>query len=352
MKILIVRTGAMGDVVHAMHAVAGVRNALPDAEIGWAIEPQWEPLLRSHAGTMPLVHHIHRAETKRWNRAPFSLSTAKNILQLRKELRAEKYDLCIDLQGSIRSAIIGRMANARHFVGSATPRESAARLLYTQQTAVAQPHVIAQGAEILSAALAHEIKPLQHLPFPVDESEKQWCNTLLGDDTRPVAFLAPRAGWGAKQWPPERFGAVASQLAQRGWRVLVNAIPANAQHGGDIIAASVVTASEGSAATVECTLPQLIALTQKLNLFIGGDTGPMHLAAASGVPCVAIFGPTDPKRTGPWNTKEGRTNARVLRDASSVTDHRRHTAPESGLLRITVEDVLRAAREVTERTDA
>lgn len=352
MKILIVRTGAMGDVIHAMHAVAGVREAFPDAEIAWAIEPRWEPLLRSAAGTMPLVHRIHRAETKLWNRAPFSSATVRSILHLRKELRAQKYDLCVDLQGSIRSAIIGRMAGAPHYVGSLTPRETAARLLYKQRVPVAKPHVIDQSAEILSAALSRDITPIERLPFPVEEAEQEWCDALLGNDKKPIACIAPRAGWGAKQWPPERYGAVAMQLVERGWRVLVNAVPANAEHGGDVIAASVVTASGGRAATVECTLPQLIALTQRLNLFIGGDTGPMHLASASGVPCVAIFGPTDPQRTGPWGTNGRNVQARVLRDTSSVTDHRRHTTPESGLLRIKVEDVMRAARELTERTDA
>ena len=328
----------MGDIIHGMHAVAGLRERIPDAEIAWVIEPHWKPLLRSLDGDMPLVHRLHRAETKAWNRAPLSLATMNSVLSLRRELRAEKYDLCVDLQGSIRSAVIGRMSGAKRFAGAAEPAERAARFLYNVRIDATQSHVIAQTAEILSGACGIEISPELRAPFPFDQSSEDWCDALLQGDARPLAMIAPRAGWGAKQWPAERYGAVASQLAERNFRVLVNAIP-----GGDLIAASVVAASGGTAQAVECTLPQLIALTRRLKLFIGGDTGPMHLASAIGVPCVAIFGPTDPKRTGPWGT-----NARVLRDATSVTDHRRHKDPEGGLLRISIEDVTRAARELTE----
>ncbi|MBS1815315.1 MAG: glycosyltransferase family 9 protein [Acidobacteria bacterium] len=338
MRILIVRTGAMGDIIHGMHAVAGLRACMPKAELGWVIEPHWGPLLRSSDGDMPLVHRIHRAETKAWNRAPFSLSTLRSVLSLRDQLKAGSYDLCIDLQGSVRSAVIGRMAGAKQFAGSASPAENIARLLYKTRVHVRQPHVIAQAAEILSGACATNISPYERVPFPYDQRDETWCDDLLGNDTRPVAMIAPRAGWGAKQWPAERYGAVSLQLAEMGFRILVNALP-----GGDMTAAEVVTASEDTAQAMECTLPQLIALTRRLKLFIGGDTGPMHLASAMGVPCVALFGPTDPKRTGPWGT-----NARVLRNAKSVTDHRRYKNPEPGLMRISTEDVMRAARELTE----
>lgn len=338
-KVLIIRTGAMGDVIHGMHAVAGLRAAMPECEIGWAIEPHWEPLLRSADGKNLLVDRVHHAETKAWGRAPFSACTVRSVLALRRALRTENYDIAIDLQGSIRSAVIARMSGAERLVGAAYPREAPAKFLYTERVRTSEPHVIAQAAQILSAAMQHPIRPALTLRFPVDDESRSWCNTLLELDARPVAMLAPRAGWGAKQWPAERFGALAYRLRDQGMRVLVNAIP-----GGDAIAAAVVTASDGAAEPIECTLPQLIALTPQLKLFVGGDTGPLHLAAACGVPVVALFGPTDPTRTSPWGT----TN-RVLRDAASVTDHRRHVETEAGLARIQVEDVVHAATELARK---
>src|SRR5260370_9832528 len=149
-------------------------------------------------------------------------------------------------------------------------------------------------------------------------------------------MLSPGAGWGAKRWPAERYGQVARQLAEEGLCSLVNYGP-----GEEELAVAVEAASEGTARQISCSVSELIALTRRARLLIGGDTGPMHLAAALKVPVVAIFGPTNPARNGPVGTQ-----SIVLRSASSVTDHTRHSKPEQGLLAITVGEVLAATREL------
>jgi heptosyltransferase-1 len=343
LRILIVRVGAMGDVLHAMPAVAALRAAVPDAEIGWAIEPKWAPLLRASkdalplSPAMPLVDRVHLVPTKEWSKKPFSRATLRSVLALRRELREQHYDIAIDLQGSIRSAVIARMSAARRVVGSATTRESQARWLYSQSVGLQRAHVVEQAAEIVSAVLGTAIQ-CTTASLPIDPAAEQWCDALLmGRPAGPLVVLAPTAGWGAKEWPAARYGAVAKALAAHGCTVLVNASPV----GVDAVANLVVADSSGAANAVPCTLPQLTALLRQASLLIAGDSGPLHLAAALGVSVVSIFGPTDPVRTGPWGSP-----SRVLRHATSITDHRRHREPEAGMLQIGVDEVVEAAESL------
>jgi heptosyltransferase-1 len=148
--------------------------------------------------------------------------------------------------------------------------------------------------------------------------------------------MNPGAGWGAKCWPAERYGRVAQSLWGMGCTVLVNAGPAE-----QLLANQVVNESAGTARVVECTIQQLIELTRLSALFIGGDTGPLHLAAALEIPTVAIFGPTDPARNGPFGNRSV-----VLRSPLSKRDHARKRAPEEGLLTISPAEVLAAARNL------
>lgn len=334
-RILMVRVGAMGDVLHGMPAVAALRAALPDAVIGWAVEPRWAPLLSSGHGDVaqPLVNTVHLVEAKAWSKRPFSRETFRSIRDLRRNLRAGNYDLAIDLQGSIRSSLIARASGALRIAGSATPRESPALMFYTDRVTLKTLHVVEQAAEIVSAAIHQQFAPAI-APLPVDAAAENWCETFLGSDQRPTVFVAPTAGWGGKQWPADRYGQLAHQLSERGYRVLINALPS----GRDTVAETVIAQSGNTAAAAGCTLPQLIALLRRVQLVVAGDSGPLHLAAALGVPVVALFGPTDPLRNGPY-----RTRATVLRHASSQTDHRRHAQGEAGLQQIQVAEVLAAA---------
>jgi heptosyltransferase I len=149
-------------------------------------------------------------------------------------------------------------------------------------------------------------------------------------------LLNPGAGWGAKQWPGDRFGEVARELSQLGFRPLVNFGP-----GEEPLAHAVEAASGGTATSISCSLAELVALTRRARLFVAGDTGPLHLAAALNVPVLAIFGPTNPERNGPYGTRSV-----VLRSPSSQTSHSRRAQIDPGLLEITPWQVLHAAREL------
>ena len=340
-RILIVRVGAMGDVLHGMPVVAALRAALPDAFLAWTVEPRWAPLLQSspdavpRTPAMPLVDRVHLAATKAWSKAPLSVATARSVLALRRELRQESYDMAIDLQGSIRSAVIARMSAAPQVTGSATPREVQARLLYTHRVPTHAWHVVQQAVEIASAAIAQALQP-QAIDLPHDAAAEQWCDNAIGGDSRRIVFLAPAAGWGAKQWPVAKFAAIAIACGRAGLRVLVNKAGPN-----DHVADALLQAADGAAEPVDCTVSQLIALTRRVSLVVAGDTGPLHLAAALRKPTVALFGPTDPARNGPFGAP-----SRVLRNAASITDHRRRADTEAGLANISVAEVLAAAGDL------
>ncbi len=345
MRVLIVRTGAMGDVVHALPAVTALRMAHPEWMIDWALDPRWSPLLRAaselHAlgqtEAMPLLNRIHSVTAKQWGRQPFTLRTAREIAALRRGLRAQQYDVCIDVQGSVRSAVIGRMAGAKRLVGDMHPREAPARWLYSQTVQTSQPHVIEQVCEIVGAAVDEPLVPVCPL-LPVDAAAEAWCGSLLEKlPTEKFVVLTPGAGWGAKRWPADRFGLVAAGLAEHGYAALVNAGP-----GEEDLAQQVVNASKGAALAVPCDIGQLASLLRRASLFIGGDTGPLHLAAALQRPVVGIYGPTDPARNGPyWGAASGRSV--VLRNRESRRDHARRSEPEAGLLTVTAQDVLDSA---------
>jgi heptosyltransferase-1 len=346
--VLIVRIGAMGDVLHAIPAVAALRERHPDWVIGWAIEPAWRELLEAETevhdvawrfsgrdSRRPLVDRWSSVPTRDWKRRPFSLNTLRDIKAMRRELRGDRYDLCVDLQGSIRSAMVGRMAGAAVFAGAAAPREAPAAWFYKQKIRLSATHVIEQGAELLGAAVGETLRPAK-VTLPVDPVAEQWCDALLAGIGQRFVVIAPTAGWGSKQWPMERYGAVAAALGRAGFRTLINA-PSSEHTAGR----RVVEASGGAATPVPCSVGQMIALVRRAGVVIAGDTGPLHLAAALERPVVGLFGPTDPARNGPYGTQ-----SRVLRHSSSRVDHSRHVQTEEGLMQITTEEVVEAALDL------
>lgn len=334
-RVLIVRLSAMGDVVHAMPAVAALRRAHPALHIGWAIDPAWAPLLAS-ANEQPLVNTIHLVPFKKWSRSLLSPKTLRQMQVARREIAAARYDVAVDMQGSVRSAWTLRWSRAPREIGEAEPREAVARFLYRERVAHSGVHVIEQDLE-LADAIFRERLDYTPPPFPHDSAAERWADDLIAAHPAPrYAVLLPGAGWGAKRWPAERFGAVAAGLREKEFQCFVNAGP-----GEEDLAAEAVGASSNAATAIAPTLPQLIALLRLTALCIGGDTGPLHLASALQVATVGIYGPTDPARNGPCGAPH-----RVLRQPESIRDHTRKHAPEAGLLTITPQDVLAAAHDL------
>src|SRR3954471_22182286 len=196
-KILIVRLGAMGDVLHALPAVAALRATFPEASIGWAIEENWAELLRAkespaaapRSTARPLVDNVHLLNTKRWRREIFEPETHKQVRRLRREFHAQGYQLAIDVQGSAKSAVVARLSGAKNIIGGESPREGPAKILYTETVAIGSEHahVIDQTRELVREAAARvfpsapwsrtEINAAELLPR--DAAAERWVEEEL-----------------------------------------------------------------------------------------------------------------------------------------------------------------------------
>ena len=349
-KILIVRLGAMGDILHALPVATGIRTALPNATIGWLVEERWSELLTAQgrkaspntvSPQKPVVNNIHTVDTMRWRKNFYRPSATSEILGALKRVRRIDYDFALDFQGAIKSGLFAWSGGAKIIAGFKDPRESGARFFYRKKLARSGEHVIEQNHTLAAQAIksvlgGHELKLCAPL-LPIDPTAEAWADSEIARlGIASFAIINPGAGWGAKQWPPSRFGEVAKALAAHNIKTLVNASPDEAE-----LARAVMDASGGNAFELRCTIGQLIALTRRTRIFIGGDTGPLHLAAALEIPVVALYGPTDPARTGPFGTK-----SIALRHPESETTFSHHREIEAGLLKITAEEVIGAARHL------
>jgi len=284
MNILIVRLGALGDLVHAVPAAAALRAAMPDARIDWLVDARHRPFL-------DLVTGLDRVVTLEGR----SVSAWVDVIQ---RLRQVAYDVAVDFQGLMKSAVLARASGARRVLGFSIwhLREKGARPFYSEtddggaETAAAAPHVIHKNLRLLHVLGVRTDAvcfPLADVPSDVMRQ--------VGDE--PFALINPGAAWPNKRWSPERYGEVTTFLRDiRGLRSLVLWGPGEAG-----LASAVVEASKGAARLAPATtISDILALARAASLLVSGDTGPLHLAGAVGTPIVAIFGPTDAERNGPW----------------------------------------------------
>jgi heptosyltransferase I len=345
-RILIVRLSAMGDVIHTLPAAQAIRDAFPQAHIGWLIEERWAELLCApgspgrggRSSRRPLVDEVHTVNLKEWGKSLFSLSTLQRVATIWNDVRDAQYDVAVDLQGAIRSAALARWSGARVVYGAAEPRESPASLFYTRKVVAHGRHVIEQNVSVAAGLVKRQVK-VPCAQFPSDAAAEARIEQRLAEfGIRQYAILNPGAGWGAKRWPAERYGEVARRFAEMGLQAILNYGP-----GEDELARAAEAASGGAARAMKSSLTELIALTRRARLFVGGDTGPLHLAAALRVPVVGIYGPTDPARNGPYGTRSA-----VLRSTESVTSHARRAAADEGMLGIGSGAVVAAAQELVE----
>lgn len=343
-RVLVVRLSAMGDVIHTLPAAQALRAAFPQAMIGWLIEERWAELLCApgaprhgpRSTQRPLADWVHTVNLVGWRKSLFTIQTLQQVAKVWNDVRSARYDIAVDLQGAIRSAVLARWSGARAVYGAVESRESPASLWYTRRVIGRGAHVIEQNLSV-AEAVAQRRMSVPRVELPHDAASEERVSQRLGETgVREFAILNPGAGWGAKRWPAERYGGVARALAASGVKSILNCGP-----GEEGLAREAEAASEGAATAIQCSISELIALTRRARVFIGGDTGPLHLAAALQVPVVAIFGPTDPARNGPYGTRSV-----VLRNPASPTTHSRIAKPDEGMLEISVDAVVNGARKL------
>jgi heptosyltransferase I len=288
MNILIVRLGALGDIIHTVPAAAALRDTFPDARIDWLVDAR-------HRAVVDLVTVIDHAIV-------LERSSISGWTAVSRQLRTVHYDIALDFQGLLKSAVLARASGARRVAGFSIwhLREKTARPFYSETPAGGRlaslgDHVIVKNLGLLRVLGIAE--PAVRFPLAeVDSGALVKVRGMLGGD-RPFAVINPGAAWPNKRWPPDRFGEVAAFLQQ------VRQLPSIVLWGPgeEGLAGAVVETSEGAARVAPPTnLSDLLALARAASLMVSGDTGPLHIAAAVGTPAVALFGPTDPHRNGPW----------------------------------------------------
>lgn len=332
-RILIVRLGSLGDLVHTLPAVAAIRRAHPAAQIDWLVDAAH----RSFLELVPIVSTL----------VVLGDPSARGWLEARRSMRQQRYDVALDFQGLLKSAALARLSGARRVIGfeRRALREGLAAILYTERVAVSEgQHVIRKNLQLAAAVGAADdaiALPIRSASAPAIDK----CQAALG---RPYALVNPGAAWPNKRWPPDRLGRVARTLAERH-----GLAPVVLWGPGETDAANAVVKASGGAARLapRTTLAELVALARGARLMISGDTGPLHIAAALGVPAVALFGPTNPRRNGPWAADDV-SISRYETCACHYERRCRRNDAEWCLASISVEDVLAAVDERLRRADA
>ncbi len=289
----------MGDVLHALPAVSALRQAQPLAELAWAIEPKWMPLLEGSG----VVDHI----------LPLNRRDALSVWTAWRWLRRWQPDLSFDFQGLIKSALVSWLSGASRRIGFAEGlREEAAGVFYQEARPGGAGHVIDRNGRLLGLA---PVAPYLPQGFP---------DGALPDG--PFVLAAPLAGWTSKQWPLDRYGEIHRRLATRGYTLVLNVAPGQATPEGPW--------------RHESSIAGLIDATRRASAVLGLDSGPLHLAAALRKPGVALFGPTDPARNGPYGG-----TIRTLRTPGAETTYQRGASISQSMAALDVNQVWAALVE-------
>lgn len=283
-RILITRLSAIGDCIHTLPLASALRRHFPSAFIAWATQAGPATIIEGHFA-LDTVIRVDR----RW------MKSLSSMRAMRRELKAHRFDLVLDPQSLTKSALLGWLAHAQHRIGFARGQgRELAPLLATTRVTPRCDHVIARYLELLSP-LGIDTDPVEFAVPRFPESEQR-----MGDASARFALLNPGAGWNSKRWPHLRYAEVARHLRdQHGLNSTVLWAGDEEKHWADMI----VAAARGAAVLAPPTsLPDLATLCRRATLFVGSDTGPLHLAAAVDTPCVAMYGPTKISECGPFGS--------------------------------------------------
>ncbi len=306
-RILAVRLSSMGDVIHALPAVATLKHSFPGCYLAWIVEPKWAPLLEGNPYIDEVIHLGRRK--------------LGEILRTRRRLRAGRFDTAVDFQGLVKSALVASAARPERIYGfhQSQVRERLAALFYSHRTRARSAHVVDRNLELAAATGA--ANTLRQFPLPPGAPEGE----LPGEK---FVLASPLGGWLSKQWPLDYYAALARLLREKTGLVLVlNGPPASAR----------TLAGVAGCHPHYSGIAGLIDATRRAAAVVGIDSGPLHLAAALDKPGVAIFGPTDPARNGPYGT-----TFTVLRSPAAVTSYKRRSEIDESMKRISPKQVLEA----------
>ncbi|MBI3802819.1 MAG: lipopolysaccharide heptosyltransferase II [Nitrospirae bacterium] len=327
-EVLILKPSSLGDVIDALPAVGAIRKGYPSARISWLVKSEWAPVLTGH----PYIDEVI-AVPFAWGAVP----------QLIRAVRRRPFDLVVDLQGLSRSALLGAATTASVRVGFAAAREGAP-WFYTDRVVVPEQsvHAVDRYREV-ARALGCDVARIDFgisISAEADRAVDRLLPKIGLSAPGPFSVIHPTARWESKKWLPARFAELADRLIGEKQRSIVFVgSRGEREEVGRIV--GMMKQPAGNAAG-ETTLPELAALIRRAQSFICNDSGPMHLAAAVGTPVIALFGPTDPRKVGPY----GAGNRVIRKEFSCAGCHRNRCVRENECMRaISVEEVIKEISE-------
>jgi ADP-heptose:LPS heptosyltransferase len=335
-RFLVLRISSLGDIVHTFPAVAALRESFPNAEIVWLTHPRWQSLVESSS-----------LATTIWAMEARSLPSLRKIL---RQIRGKSFDAAIDYQGLWKTAALPLFGGVPRRIGfsSKTIREFGVPILYTDRVQCTQTHIADQNGELSVCAGARRGAGPVSLSVPLIQ-QAFVMQLLRVSAVERYVVLSPGGGWRSKCWPPDRYGALCQKIyTTMGLRCVLNYGPGE----DDLVAAVKAKSGEAQPIAFAGSLVHLMAMLRNAICVVGGDTGPLHLAIAVGTPAVALFGPTDPTRNGPYRSGSAAEAASpadiILRSPRAVTSHKRSSQVDPAMLEIELDAVFESVRRLVE----
>jgi len=308
MRIVIVKLSSIGDVVHTLPAAALLRRSLPDAHITWVVERRASEILKDS----PVIDELIELDTRAWRANFLSPATFSEVRRKLGQLRSNgsaRADVAIDFQGLIKSGFVSFKSRASLRIGFETRelREQPSRIFLTQQIPTSHLHHVIEKnlalarAAIRSAGAIESSSDSYEFPIAISSGDEKYVEALIENQPGQFAIINPGGGWPTKLWAAERYAELGDWL----WDECALASFVTYGPGEEALAQAVSSnAKSDHVRPVASTLKQFVALARSAALFVGGDTGPLHLAAASHTPIVGLYGPTSPERNGPFDSRD------------------------------------------------
>jgi len=330
-RILVVRLSAIGDIIQCLPIACALRERFPDAFLAWAVESQGESLLQGHEAIDQLI-----TLPRGW------LKSLSGVWRLRRLLHDLRFDIAIDAQGLTKAAVLAWLSGAPRRIGFCDPwGRELSRWFNTEIVDTPGPRVVQQNLQLLRPLGV--VSPVVRFQVPDHPHDRQTADRVLRETglQRGYVMMNPGAGWPSKLWPANRFGEVATYLGS------IRNVPTLVVQGRRdtevAMAQQIVAHSQGHAHLApKTTLAELAALARRAKLFIGSDTGPLHLAAAVGTPCVGLYGPWPCEVHGPC----GSQHILIQKARYAGSTRQRRNAPPQIMEAISAEDVCEACDKI------
>jgi lipopolysaccharide heptosyltransferase I len=329
-RILILKPSSLGDIIHSLPTVAAIRDRFPKAFIGWLVKREWAGILEGHPCLDELLSF------------PFDMGSAWPMVQ---EIRKRRFDLTVDLQGLLRTGLLGYLSGATDRLGFEAARELSP-LFYTYRVRVDDKNLHAVDRYLLMARELGARTDLKRFDISLTERDQAKVQKMIKtvSEDQPILAIHTSSRQEIKRWPPERFAQVADRINQAGWGIPV--LTGAEEDVKDIAEIRKRMQTDSIDLSGQTHLMELAALLKMSRLLITNDSGPMHLAAAVGTPVVALFGPTDPRKIGPY----GRGHAVLQHTEQCPACQTGAKRPHRCLEAISVEEVLEAVNSILIQT--